>query len=80
MVSEKIKRIRREYVETIIEDIINIPTYSNFYSHAYCKLMHLGLRLKAEEENLFDKEEWSNSKNRDEMIKKIERFITKHIR
>jgi len=57
MVSEKIKQIRRECVESTLEDIINVPKYCSFYSHTYCKLMHLGLRLKAEEENLFDRRE-----------------------
>lgn len=80
MVSEKIKQIRRECVESTLEDIINVPAYSSFHSHAYCKLMHLGLLLKAEEECLFDKEEWSNPEKRDDLIKKIESFLTRHIR
>jgi len=71
MVSEKIKQIRRECVESTLEDIVNVPAYSSFYSHAYCKLMHLGLLLNVKEEGLFDKEEWYNPENRDETVKRV---------
>ncbi len=80
MVSEKIKQIRRECVESTLEDIIIVPSYSSFYSHVYCKLMHLGLLSRAENENLFDKEEWSNPENKNELIEKTENFLTRYIK
>jgi len=80
MTSEKTKQIRKEFVESILEDIINVPKYSSFCSHAYCKITHLGLRLKAEEENLFNKEDCSNPENKNEFIERIENFLAKYIR
>lgn len=59
---------------------MKVPKYSNFYSHAYCKLMHLGFRSKMEKENLVDNETWSKAENQNELVKRIKQFLTKYIK
>lgn len=71
---------RRDFLEQVVDKIHNIPRYNNFYREVFYMIAKFGLQLKAKQEKLFEGEDWSNYKLRDELIKKIEEFLERHIK
>ncbi|MFX1463374.1 MAG: hypothetical protein ACFFBF_10070 [Promethearchaeota archaeon] len=63
----------------MLDKIIEIQDFKELKQRTYVVLAHLWLHKKAEEENLFDAEEWSDSESRDYLIKKIELFLNRNI-
>ena len=82
MRKEKIKneQARKMLVQQALDDVRATPDFSDFYLHAYYVIAKLGLQLKAKEESLFASEEWIISECKDELIKKIEKFLIRHVR
>ena len=54
--------------------------YSNFYLEIFYVIANLGLQIKAKQEKLFENEDWDNPECRDELIRKVERFLNKYIK
>ena len=69
---------RAQFTQEILESICNAPKYCSFYSHVFNRIAALGLHMKAKKERLFENEDWSNLANREELMRKIEKFIIKH--
>ena len=67
-------------IQSALDDIRNVPDYSDSYLHARYVIAKLGLQLRAREEVLFASEKWSISECKDELIKKIEKFLIKNVR
>jgi len=78
--SEAVKQARRELIQQTLDKICETQDFNDLKRTTYVVLAHLWLHKKAEEENLFKAEEWSSSKSRDELIKKIKEFLIRHIR
>ena len=76
----KIEQAREMLVQQALDDVRATPDFSDFYLHAYYVIAKLGLLLKAKEENLFAFEEWSNPECKDELMKKIKKFLIKNVR
>ena len=67
-------------IQSALDDIRNVPDYSDFSLHMLYVIAKLRLQLKAREENLFASEKWSIPKCKDELIKKIEEFLIKNVK
>ncbi|MEE9378779.1 MAG: hypothetical protein V3V33_12175 [Candidatus Lokiarchaeia archaeon] len=78
--SEAVIQARRELIQQSLDKICETRDFSELKQTTYVVLAHLWLHKRAEQENLFNAEEWSNPECRDELIKKIRDFLTKHIR
>ncbi len=71
---------RAQFTQEIVDSIRNAPAYFSFYSHVFSRIAALGLQGEAKKEKLFEGEYWSNLDIRDEIMRKIEKFIVKHTR
>jgi len=78
--SEELQQARRELIQQTLDKIIETRDFRDLKQTTYVLLAHLWLHKIAEEENLFKAEEWSNPEYRDELIKKVKEFLTRHIR
>ena len=77
--SEALQQARRELIQQTLDKIRKTRDFSELKSKTYVVLAHLWLHKRAEEENLFKAEEWSNPKCRDELLKKIKEFLIRNI-
>ncbi|MFX1297840.1 MAG: hypothetical protein ACFFD2_23715, partial [Promethearchaeota archaeon] len=78
--SEAVKQARRELIQQTLDKIVETRDFNDLKRNTYVVLAHLWLHNKAEEENLFNLEGWSNLECKDELIKKIEEFLNRYIR
>ena len=78
--SEAVIKARQDLIQQTLDKIIKVPDFSELKTTTYVVLSHLWLHRIAEQENLFKLEEWSNLECRNELIKKIEEFLIRHIR
>ena len=78
--NKKIDQARKLLIQQSLDDISAVPDYSDFYLHCYYVIAKLGLQLKAREEGLFASEKWSIRECEDELMKKIKKFLIKHIK
>ena len=78
--SETVQQARRELIQQTLNKIFEIRDFSELKRTTFVVLSHLWLHKIAEEEKLFKAEEWSHPECRDELIKKIKEFLSKHIR
>lgn len=78
--SEILQQARRELIQQTLDKIIETRDFSELKRTTYVVLAHLWLHKIAEEENLFEAQEWFNLECRNELIKKIEEFLINHIR
>jgi len=79
-ISNKVKQARWSLIQHALDEIYNVPDYSNFYSNTFCVIAKFGLQLKAKEERLFGTGDWHNPECRDELIEKVKVFLIKYIR
>ncbi len=63
-----------------MDEFINKKDFRDFYRSAFCAIAKFGLQLDAKHEDLFNSEEWSNPIRKDELIKKVKKFLVKHIK
>lgn len=78
--SHAIKRARNDLIQQTLNKIAKIRDFHHLKSNTYVTLAHLWLHKTAEQEKLFDAEEWTKPESRDELIKKIKEFLIKHVR
>ncbi len=78
--SEAVKQARRELIQHTLDKICKTRDFHDLRTRTYVVLAHLWLHGKAEEENLFKLEEWSNPECRDKLIEKVREFLIKHVR
>ena len=80
MTSAENERMRRDFLEEVVDRIRNVPKHDNFHRKAFSMIASFGLQLKAKQEKLFENEDWNNFEHRDELIKEIEDFLERHIK
>ena len=78
--SDKVKQARWSLIQHALDEICNVPEYSNFRSNTFCVIAKLGLQLKAKEEELFETGDWHNLDGRDNLTEKIRDFLIQHIK
>ncbi len=78
ILSKDIELKRAQFTQEILDSIRNVPKYCSFYSHVFNRFAALGLQIKAKKEGFFENEDWSDLEIREELMKKVEKFIFKH--
>jgi len=76
----QVKQAREDLIEDALDEISNIPAYSNFYINTYYVIAKLGLQRKAKVEKLFEDADWNDVKFRDELLERIKHFLIKYIK
>ncbi len=71
---------RKMLIQDALDEFINKKGFRDFSRSAFCAIAKFGLQLDAKQENLFNSEEWSNPECKDELIKKVKKFLVKHIK
>ena len=71
---------RKMMVQDAIDEINKVQNFHDFYQRSFYQIAKFGLQLKARKEKLFASDNWSNPQCKDELIKKIEKFLGKHLR
>ena len=81
MVSREVLEARRSLIQQAFDEICAELDMNHFYTHTYCVFLKLWLHKKAEEEEIFTpKEDWFNHECRNELLEKVNCFLTKHIK
>jgi hypothetical protein len=70
----KVEKARKSLIEHALNEIRNIPSYSNYYIHIYSVIVKLGLQRKAKIERLFKNAEWHNLDYKDVLFDRIKIF------
>ncbi len=78
--SDAVQQARRDMIQQTLDKICEPCEFRELKSRTFVVLCHLWLHIKAEKEGLFELEEWAHPQPRDQLIEKIESFLTKHIR
>jgi hypothetical protein len=78
--SKALLEARRDLIQHTIGKIREPCDFWEFKSHTFVVLLHLWLHVKANEEGLFDLDEWEHPELKECLIKKIESFLIKHIK
>jgi hypothetical protein len=75
------KEQAREFLkQEALNEINDISDFSRFYTSVYCVIAKYGFQLEAKEEELLFGDEWSNPACRDVLTKRVEEFLSKHIK
>jgi len=78
--SDAIKKARMALIQQTLDKICKVRDIRELKTSTHVILMHLWIHKKAEEESLFEGDEWAHPECRDELLKKIKEFLEKHIR
>ena len=78
--SDKVNQARWSLIQHALDEVCNVPEYSNFRSNTFCVIAKFGLQLKAKEEKLFETGDWYNPECRGELIERVEAFLINYIR
>ena len=78
--SEAVKQARKELIEQTLEKIRETSDFRELKTRTFVVFAHLWLHNIAKEEGLFELDEWAHPELRDQLIEKIEIFLTKHIK
>ena len=73
-------QVREEFIQQIFNEICHVPKYSDFRQNTFYVLAKHWLHIKAEQEKLFDSDDWFNPECRDELLLKIRAFLNRHIK
>jgi len=65
--SNEVQKARWSLINQTYDKVCNVPSYSDFRSNTFCAVAHLGLQLKAKEEDLLDGEDWYNPECKDKL-------------
>ena len=76
----QVEQARKTLIEIAVNEIRNIPSYSNFYLDNYYVIAKLGLQRKAKVEGFFETADWNNIQCRNAMIERIKSFLTRYIK
>lgn len=71
---------RKMLIQDAMEEFIKKKDFRDFSRSAFCVIAKFGLQLDAKQENLFNSEEWSNPERKEDLIRRIEKFLVKNIR
>jgi len=71
---------RKMLIQDAMDEFIDKKDFRDFSRSAFCAIAKFGLQLDAKQENLFNSEEWSNSERKEDLIRRVEKFLVKHIR
>jgi len=71
---------RNFLVQNALNEIFEVTDFSKFYTKVFCVFANYGLLMKAKEEDFFSGDEWSSPSQRENLIKRVEQFLVKHIR
>ena len=71
---------RKMFIQDALNEIIDVKYHYEFRRRAFCVIAKLGLQMDAKRENLFLFEEWSNPERKEDLIRRIEKFLVKHIK
>ena len=71
---------RKMMVQDAIDEITNVPNFIDFYQRSFYQIAKFGLQLEAREEKLFASDKGSDPQCKEELIKKVEKFLVKHLR
>ncbi len=71
---------RKMMVQDAIDEITNVPNFSDFYQRSFYQIAKFGLQLKAREEKLFASDNWSDPQCNDELIENVSKFLVKHLK
>jgi hypothetical protein len=80
MISPEHEKKKKEFLDKIINELRATPESYNFRHSAFSTVAKFGLQLKAKQEKLFENEDWSNPKLREELVHRIERFLEKQFK
>lgn len=80
LIMSSVKQARKSLIDHALNEIRNIPNYSDFYKHTYYVIAKLGLQRKAKKEALFETADWNSLERRNAIFAKIERFLFKYIK
>ena len=78
--SDKVKQARWSLIQHALDEVCNVPEYSNFRRNFFCVIAKFGLQLKAKEEKLFETRDWYNPECKDDLIEKVSNFLIRHIK
>ncbi len=78
--SGQVQQARWSLIQHALDEICNVPDYSDFYTNTFCVIAKFGLQLKAKEEKLFEKGDWHNPEYHDELLEKVKAFLIKYIK
>ena len=75
------KEQAREFlIQHALNEIRDNSDFNTFHRRAFCVITKHGFQLETKEEGLLIGDEWSNPACKDVLVKKVERFLDKHIR
>lgn len=77
--SHKNEQARQFLYQQAFNEICEFSDFSKFYNRSYYIIAKYGLLLKAKEYNLFAGDEWDDPVCSDDLVKRIEKFLKKHI-
>ena len=66
-------------IQGALNEIIDVKYHYEFSRRVFCVIAKLGLQMDAKRENLFLSEEWSNPEKKEDLIRRIEKFLVKYI-
>ncbi len=75
-----VEQARKSLIEHALNEIRNIPRYSNFKRRTYYVIAKLGEQRKAKVEELFETADWNNIKCRDAIFERIRSFLIRQIK
>ena len=78
--NDKVNQARWSLIQNALDEIYNVPDYSDFYSNTFCVIAKFGLQLKAKEEKLFETGDWHNPECKDNLIEKVSNFLIRYIK
>ena len=75
------KEQAREFLrQEALNEICSVSDFNKFTDQVFCVFLKYGLGFTAKEEGFFFGDEWNNPNCRDLLIKKVRRFLSKHIK
>jgi len=78
--SEGVKLARSSLIQQTLTKIRETRDFRDLKRNTFVILAHLWLHTLAENEGLFELDGWEQPKLREQLIEKIETFLTSHIR
>lgn len=78
--SNRIKQVRREFVQQIFDEIRVGSNSNRFYDKTFYVFSKLGLYQIAKREQMLNIYEYNNPEARDTLLTKIREFLTKYIK
>ena len=78
--NQAVKQARNDLIQQTLQKIEKNRDFHQLKTETYVVLSHLWLHKTAEQEQLFNAEEWTKPECREVLINKIREFLIKHIR